>query len=212
MHYSVESLKQNQVYNLLIGLVAPRPIAWVTSLNEDNSVNAAPFSAYNYVSVTPPMVVLGIAPHPTKEDKDTLANIRRNRHFVINVVNQAHLEAMNITATEFEQGTSEIEEANLQLTPSQSVLTPRIASVPAALECELHDILKVERSHIILGRVKTFYIQEEYLDPAGPYIRSESLHAIGRMNGLGSYVKTEDAFIYQPRFATPEEFYAKKKP
>src|SRR5271154_4233559 len=88
MNFTVEQMSAKQVYNLLIGLVAPRPIALVTSLNEQGQLNAAPFSAYNYLCTDPPVVALGVTNRPDDKHvaKDTAHNIRRpapaGGHFV----------------------------------------------------------------------------------------------------------------------------------
>jgi flavin reductase (DIM6/NTAB) family NADH-FMN oxidoreductase RutF len=199
--FDVEKAKPREIYNLLIGLVAPRPIALITSMDENGGLNAAPFSAYNYLSIDPPIVGIGVANRPTDAmvPKDTARNIRRTGEFVVNVVTEDIALQMNICATDFPVGISELEMANLETASSAVVKVPRIASAHAALECVEHTTLEIGRSRIILGRVVSIYIEEEYVDAAGPYVRAEQLHAIGRMNGLGSYVRTRDSFINIPR-------------
>ena len=201
MHFEVNSMKPNQIYNLLIGLVAPRPIALVTSLNETGSLNAAPFSAYNYLCTDPPIVALGVMNRPGGEfvPKDTARNIRRTHEFVVNVVTEDLAKAMNVCATDFPADVCEIEMAGLETAPSQLVKAPRIKQAHAALECEEFTTMEIGNSRIILGKVVAMYVEDQFLDPEGPYILSEDLHAIGRMNGLGGYVKTRDAWFKMPR-------------
>jgi flavin reductase (DIM6/NTAB) family NADH-FMN oxidoreductase RutF len=203
MIFEMEKTPHRQVYNLLIGLVAPRPIAWVTSMDEDGRLNAAPFSAYNYLCTDPPIVALGVTNKPGRErlPKDTARNIRRTGEFVINVVTEDLLEKMNICATDFPAGTNELEMAGLTTAPSSMVKVPRIAQAHAALECREHSTTEIGRSRIILGRVVAMYVEDQFVDPAGPYIKAEELHAIGRMNGLGSYVHTRDSFLTVPRIS-----------
>lgn len=211
MKFDLEQARPRDIYNLLIGLVAPRPIALITTMEENGSMNAAPFSAYNYLCTDPPIVGIGVANRSADAivHKDTARNIRRSGEFVINVVTEDIAEQMNICATDFPAGISEIEMANLQVTPSAVVKVPRIASAHAALECREHTTLEIGRSRIILGRVVSIYVEDQFVDPAGPYVRSEQLHAIGRMNGLGSYVRTRDSFINIPRI--PYEEWKKKQ-
>lgn len=206
MIFEVEKLEQRQVYNLLIGLVAPRPIALVTSMNEDGRLNAAPFSAYNYLCVDPPVVGLGVTDKPGERfvPKDTARNIRRGGEFVVNVVTEDLAQAMNICATDFPAEVDELEMAGLETTPSTVVKVPRIKRAHAALECVEHATIEIGRSRVILGRVVAMFVEDEFIDPAGPYIKAEELHAIGRMNGLGSYVKTRDAFLTMPRIPYAE--------
>jgi flavin reductase (DIM6/NTAB) family NADH-FMN oxidoreductase RutF len=206
MHVEVAAMKPNQIYNLLIGLVAPRPIALVTSMDESGMVNAAPFSAYNYLCTDPPVVGLGVMNRPGGEfvPKDTARNIRRTRQFVVNVVTEDLAAAMNICATDFPAEVSEIEMAKLETEPSQLVKVPRIKQAHAALECEEFTSMEIGNSRIILGKVLAMYIEDQFVDPAGPYILAEELHAVGRMNGLGAYVKTRDAFFTMPRIPYSE--------
>jgi len=207
MDFRVDGTDKHDVYNLLIGLVAPRPIALVTSRNEDGGVNAAPYSSYNYMAIDPPMVGLGIAERddPSKgaendrKAKDTGRNIRRAGEFVVNVVTEDLLEAMNVTGIDFPAEVSEVSEAGLHLAKSSVVSVPRLAEAHAALECVEHQTILVGKSRIVLGRVVAFYIEDRFVDPEGPYVKSEELHAVGRMNGQGAYVRTRDAFVHVPR-------------
>jgi flavin reductase (DIM6/NTAB) family NADH-FMN oxidoreductase RutF len=91
--------------------------------------------------------------------------------------------------------------AGLTTVASKHVKVPRIAECHAALECLEHSTIEIGRSRIILGRVVGFHVEDRFVDPAGPYIKADELHAIGRMNGLGNYVRTRDAFVTQPRIS-----------
>jgi flavin reductase (DIM6/NTAB) family NADH-FMN oxidoreductase RutF len=201
LNFKIEDLSARENYNLMIGLIAPRPIALVTSKNEDGTLNAAPFSAYNYLCTDPPIVGLGVMDRPGGDfvPKDTARNIRRTGEFVINVVTEDLLQQMNICATDFPADVSEIDMAGLTTTPSLHISVPRIAEAHAALECVEFTTMEIGRSRIILGKIVAIYIEDKFVDPAGPYVLAEDLHAIGRMNGLGSYVKTRDAFVTVPR-------------
>ncbi len=206
MKFDVEQVSPRQVYNLLIGLVAPRPIALVTSMNEHGHLNAAPFSAYNYLCTDPPIVGLGVTNRPNNDfvPKDTARNIRCTGEFVVNVVTEDIAQEMNICATDFPPEVDELQMAHLTTVPSSVVKVPRIAQAHAALECREFTTMEIGRSRIILGRVVSFYIEDQFVDPAGPYIRADELHAVGRMNGLGGYVRTRDAFLNIPRIPYEE--------
>jgi flavin reductase (DIM6/NTAB) family NADH-FMN oxidoreductase RutF len=204
--FDVSKTKAHDVYNLLIGLVAPRPIALVTSMNENGQLNAAPFSAYNYLCTDPPVVGLGVTDRPGGGfvPKDTARNIRRGGEFVVNVVTEDLMQAMNICATDFPADVDELEMAGLETAESSVVKVPRIRQAHAALECVEHSTIEIGRSRIVLGRVVAMYVEDQFVDMAGPYIKSEELHAIGRMNGQGAYVKTEGAFVAMPRIPYAE--------
>jgi flavin reductase (DIM6/NTAB) family NADH-FMN oxidoreductase RutF len=202
----MEKASHGEAYKLLIGLVAPRPIALITSMDEQGRLNAAPFSAYNYLSTDPPLVAVGVADRSGGDfvPKDTARNIRRTGEFVVNVVTEDLAERMNVCAIDFPEGTSELEVAGLSTAPSTTVSVPRIAEAHAALECREHTTLQIGRSNIILGRVVAIYVEDRFVDPAGPYIDAEALHAVGRMNGLGKYVRTRDAFFTMSRIKLDE--------
>ena len=206
MHFDFGQEGGHLPYNLLIGLVAPRPIALITTLDLEGRPNAAPFSAYNYVGTDPAIVAIGVGnrPGPGVVGKDTAQNIRNTREFVINVVNEPLAEAMNVCAIDFPKGVNELEQAGLHTAPSQFVKVPRIAEAPAALECRELTTLEIGNSRVILGQVLGVYVEDRFIDPAGPYIRSEELHAIVRMNGRGAYVKTRAAFFQMPRIPLAE--------
>jgi len=203
MNFDLENGPAGQAYKLLVGLVAPRPIALITSMDEQGRLNAAPFSAYNYLCTDPPIVGVGITNRPDAKfvPKDTARNIRRTGEFVINVVTEDIAEKMSLCATDFPAEMSEVDLAGFTTVPSQAVKPPRLAEAHAALECREHSTIEIGRSRIILGRVVAIYVEDRFVDPAGPYIHADELHAIGRMNGLGNYVRTRDAFFTVPRIS-----------
>jgi flavin reductase (DIM6/NTAB) family NADH-FMN oxidoreductase RutF len=203
MNFDLEKGPASDTYKLLVGLVAPRPIALITSMDEHGQLNAAPFSAYNYLCTDPPIIGVGVTNRPDQKfvPKDTARNIRRTGEFVVNVVTEDIAEKMNICATDFPPEMSEVELAGFTTTPSQRVKPPRLAEAHAALECREYNTMEIGHSRIILGLVVAIYVEDHFVDPAGPYIKADELHAIGRMNGLGNYVRTRDAFLTIPRIS-----------
>src|SRR5271156_734942 len=107
MQLNLSELSPGKRYSVLSSLVLPRPIAWVTTLNEDGGVNAAPFSYFQLMGENPPLVVLGIGRRSGGGTKDSFRNIRRSREFVINIVTEENAESMNLCATDFPTDTSE---------------------------------------------------------------------------------------------------------
>jgi len=206
MNFDLEKDPAHIAYKLLVGLVAPRPIALITSLDEDGRLNAAPFSAYNYLCTDPPIIGVGVTNKPGQPfvPKDTARNIRRTGEFVVNVVTDDIAEKMNICAIDFPHDMSEVDLAGFTTAPSRVVKPPRLAEAHAALECREYTTLEIGHSRIILGRVVSVYVEDRYLDPAGPYVQAGELHAIGRMNGMGNYVRTRDAFMTIPRISYEE--------
>ncbi|MES1976686.1 MAG: flavin reductase family protein [Pseudomonadota bacterium] len=120
-------------YRMVIGCVVPRPIAWVTTVDGRGCVNAAPFSSYNYVATTPPMLAINIASREGSE-KDTARNIRETGEFVVNVATEASMEAMHACGENYAPGISEAEALGIALLPSRLVKPPRIAVSPVQME------------------------------------------------------------------------------
>jgi flavin reductase (DIM6/NTAB) family NADH-FMN oxidoreductase RutF len=132
------------VYRLLIGLVIPRPIAWVTTRDKQGRANAAPFSFFNVMAEDPPLVVLGLeARRNVDAHKDTTTNILENEAFIVHVVDRAHAEAMNCTAVDVPPEVDELAECGIPTLPGFKVDVPRIASAPALLECRLTSLASV---------------------------------------------------------------------
>ena len=206
MNIDLANAEKRQIYSLLCGLIAPRPVAWITSMNAAGHLEAAPFSAFNYVGMDPPIVAVGIAnePGPGAIAKQTAQNIRNTGEFVVNVVSEAVAETMNFTAIDFPPEIKDLEIGALKTEPSLIVKVPRIAASPASLECRELMTMEIGRNRIILGQVVAVHVKDEFIDQTGHYIRAEELHAIGRMNGLGAYVKTRDAFFSIPRVTYAE--------
>src|SRR5690349_17088059 len=130
-HFTLAELHRRQRYKLIAGAIVPRPIALVTTLHPDGKCNAAPFSAFNYVSEDPPLVVLGLQVHDddgerSGEIKDTTRNILRTSEFVVNLLDESMLADMVGCATDFPPGISETDALGLRLVPSVDVSPPRI--------------------------------------------------------------------------------------
>ncbi len=194
MNFDLKNLSPREGYKLLTGVIVPRPIALVTSQNEDGLVNAAPFSFFNIVGSNPPIVALGIGDKSEDEAKDSAKNIRKSGEFVVNLVARAMTDAMNICAVDFPSGISEVEAAKLQTAPSQIVGVPRLALSPAALECRAHTTLQIGENRVILGEVVALFIADEFVDNSKHHVDSARLDLIGRMGGAGAYTDTSGTF------------------
>jgi flavin reductase (DIM6/NTAB) family NADH-FMN oxidoreductase RutF len=180
----------------LVSTVTPRPIAWISSLNQDGQLNAAPFSFFNVFAGDPPVVGIGIGSHEPGRAKDTRRNIRKTKEFVVNLVSEDMAEAMNITAIDFEPQVNETIEAELETIPSVHVKPPRIAASPVSMECELMQIVELGPDNgLVLGRVLAMHVRDDLvIDPAKHYIDTPRLKLIGRMHGTGWYARTSDLF------------------
>jgi flavin reductase (DIM6/NTAB) family NADH-FMN oxidoreductase RutF len=191
--FDFTAIDAKQRYKLLGAAVTPRPIAWVSTLGEHGELNAAPFSFFNALGEDPPVLGFSILHRSDTDRKDTGENVRREREFVVNLVGEANLEAMNVTAIDFPRGRSEFVEAGLTPAPSTRIRTPRIAQSPVSFECKLFDIVPLGPSRsLVLGEVLAMHIVDEaVIDAQNAYIDARKLRLIGR-GEPHTYVRTGD--------------------
>ncbi|WP_168583682.1 flavin reductase family protein [Gephyromycinifex aptenodytis] len=152
-----------QPYRLLTGLVVPRPIAWVSTVDAAGIGNLAPHSFFTVASADPPIVQF-----TSVGRKNTLRNIEATGEFVINIVSRELMEQMNATAASVDAAVDEFDLAGVEREPAQQVRPPRVAASPAALECVLHDVVPVGNSFVVLGRVLLAAVDEAVLDGDRP--------------------------------------------
>lgn len=194
MFFDFSQLQTRDAYKLLASTVVPRPIALVTSLDENGVVNAAPFSFFNVVGSEPAMIVLSITDRAPGVGKDSARNIRQRGEFVVNLVSFPMANAMNICATDFPPGVSEVEAAQLELALAQIVKVPRLAASPVNLECREHTTLNIGNNRIILGEVLGIWIEDQFVNSEKYYVDSTALNLVGRMGGAGGYTRTQQPF------------------
>jgi flavin reductase (DIM6/NTAB) family NADH-FMN oxidoreductase RutF len=178
-------------YKLLTNLIVPRPIAWVTSVNKDGLVNLAPFSFFNAIGSDPLFVVIGIGHRDDGSPKDTTANIQSTGDFVVNMITEDLLEAMNISAADFPPDQSELVAAGLQSAPSVHVKTPRLAESQASLECKLFRAETLGSSTLIIGQVVMFHVADPLV---GERLHINNFAPIGRLGSPSMYCRTTDRF------------------
>src|ERR687897_2406126 len=127
MDLKLAEVSPHERYKLLIGLVIPRPIAWISTRSANGVANCAPFSFFNVFSEDPPVCVIGINQRSDGELKHSLKNIRRTGEFVVNLVDEATANAMHISSHEFAEEESEFQKTGLTEAPAAMVQHPRIA-------------------------------------------------------------------------------------
>jgi flavin reductase (DIM6/NTAB) family NADH-FMN oxidoreductase RutF len=177
-----EGLDTAAAYRLIIGCVVPRPIAWVTTVDASGRVNAAPFSSYNYVATSPPMVAINIAQREG-EAKDTARNIRASGEFVVNVATEATMELMHACGANYSPDESETDALGIALLPSRRVKPPRIALTPVQMECRLDQAVVLGRgvNTLYIGEVVAFHLSPEIYD--GQRVDSLKLRPLARVGG-----------------------------
>ena len=188
------------MYKLMVGIIVPRPIALVSTVDEDGIANLAPFSFFAGVGAAPPTVLFCPALRPEGTDKpgqrkDTLRNVEQTREFVINTVSESIAAQANLSAAEVAPEVDEFELSGLTPVASEAVKPPRVAESPAQMECRVTQIIytgdKPASGVVVLGEVLRFHVREDLvddfrIDPAG-------LDAVGRMAG-NTWVRTRDRF------------------
>ncbi len=204
MDWRTDALADRDLSRLLLNTVMPRPIALVTTLDPEGTVNAAPFSYFNVMSAHPPVVAIGIDANPNAPDgmKDTTRNIVNGSDFVINLVDEALVPKMNLCAADFPPGVDETIAAGLALLASVQVAPPRVAGSPVQFECRLHTLVPIAPvRYVILGRIVHIHARDDIVGERMQF-HPDKLNLVGRMHGDGWYTRTAE------RFQNPRISYA----
>jgi len=189
-------MDSRDAYRLLIGSVVPRPIAWVSTVSASGVRNLAPFSFFNAVTSSPPMVVVSVG-HRDGIPKDTARNVQEVPELVLNIVSEGVAEAMNATSEELPFDADELALAGLTAVPSTIVRPERVAEAPIQIECRVEQLIPIGRGTqgniLILAEVLAYHINDEVFDAERKRIRPDKLKAVGRLAGDG-YCRTRDQF------------------
>jgi flavin reductase (DIM6/NTAB) family NADH-FMN oxidoreductase RutF len=194
------ALDTESAYRLLTSCVVPRPIAWISTIGADGRTNAAPFSSYNYVAHSPPMLAVNIGSRKGAL-KDTARNIRDTGEFVVNVATVELLELMHCCSADYSSDVSEPEVLGIALTPGARVRAPRITASPIQMECRLEQVITLGRglNTLYIGEVLTFHVASDVYD--GRQVDSVKLRPIARLGGA-YYAALGEIFV-RPRLQTP---------
>lgn len=182
MQIDPSMLDAEQAYRLLSGMVVPRPIAWVTSLSGSGVVNLAPFSAFTFVSLKPPMLAISIG-HKAGVYKDTAQNILNNEEFVIHIADSTLMTAVHESAEEYPPEVSEVEQLGLETLPSECIKVPRLTVAPIAMECGFRHCIEFgeARTRLVVGEVLRFHVRDGLMQ--NDKIETEALDPIARIAG-----------------------------
>jgi flavin reductase (DIM6/NTAB) family NADH-FMN oxidoreductase RutF len=196
MIIDVSSSEVVRVYQALVDVVTPRPIAWVTTLDAQGRVNLAPFSFFNAFGANPPVVVFSPTLRRDGSRKDTLLNLEVLPEFVLNAAVENLAEPMNATSKELPPDQSEVDYAGLTLQPSTKVRPPRVAESPVHLECKVRQIMYVGSgpiaANLVIGEVLLMHIDDSVLDESGR-VDPRKLRTIARLGG-SYYCRSTDLF------------------
>jgi flavin reductase (DIM6/NTAB) family NADH-FMN oxidoreductase RutF len=182
MELKLAGLSAHERYKLLIGLVIPRPIAWVSTWSENGVANCAPFSFFNVISEEPPLCILSFNNRSDGAMKHTLKNIRRTGEFVVNLADETTANAMHASAAEIPEGESEFARAGLTPEPARTVRHPRIAEAAASLECRVERRIEFgPEREMVVGEILLVHARDGIIDPASKRISEERYRPVGRL-------------------------------
>jgi len=167
MQFDTATSDASILYKLLTGLIIPRPIGWISTIDAQGVNNLAPFSYFNMVSHDPPCVMFSTAREKDK-NKDTLANVLSNGQFVVNMVTLEVVEQMNATSAAVSSEVDEFEMTGLTPLPSKFVQPKRVKESLIHLECEMvhHHFLNNEKGSgacVVIGKIITLDIDDSLL-------------------------------------------------
>jgi flavin reductase (DIM6/NTAB) family NADH-FMN oxidoreductase RutF len=177
------ALEPRDAYRLLISVVVPRPIAWVSSVGADGTRNLAPFSFFNVVGNAPLTIMVSISQRAGRP-KDTLRNVQETGEFVVNIVDEALVERMNQTSGEYAYEVDEFARGGLTPAPAAVVKPPRVAEAAVALEARLSQVVPVAATSytMILGHVVRLHLRDGLLRSNG-LVDAERLRPVARLGG-----------------------------
>ena len=197
------NLEVKELHKILLSSVAPRPIAFASTVDSNGNVNLSPFSYFNVFSSNPPILIFS----PSRRVRDnttkhTLENAKQTKEVVINVVNFPIVEQMSKSSIEYEKGVNEFIETGLTQVKSVLVKPPRVLESPISFECNVQDIVSLGESggagQLIIAKVVQIHIDKKFLDKNGD-IDSEKLDLVARMGGDWYTRSTKESMFKIPK-------------
>jgi len=186
MEIDVDDAAVTDIYHLLVGLVTPRPIAWVTTVSDTGVVNLAPFSFFNVFGANPPVLVFSPTLNRKTGKKDTLRNVEAKGEFVVHAATAAQAEQINQSSAALPPDESEVDKLELSTVASTRIAVPRLSDAPFAFECRTRQIIAVGdgpiSGNLIIGDIVYMHVSDEVLDSDG-IPDPVKLDAIGRLGG-----------------------------
>ena len=175
-------------YQYLIGAVAPRPIAFASTVSAAGVVNLSPFSFFNVFSANPPILVFSPSNRARdNSEKDTLLNVREVPEVVINICDYPLVEQLSLASAEYPGHVNEFAKAGLTEAPAELVRPPRVAECPAAFECAVEQVIALGdapgHGNLVVCRVLRGHFREDILLAGKPGIDPRKFEAVSRLGG-----------------------------
>lgn len=198
MKFDLTREHASRAYPLLSGLVSPRPIALITTVNEEGKVNAAPFSFFSPIGTSPVMLVFAPGNKTDGLPKDTYKNLRKTGECVVHIIDEPMAEAMNLCATALPQEISEVEQFGLNTLPGDTVSVPRLAEAPVAMECEYFSTMECGKNNrAVFVTIRALHVKDELIDPATLRVVADLWNPVGAKCSPQYYCRTSDTFILE---------------
>ena len=190
-----------QWHPFLVGAVAPRPVAFASTIDTAGCVNLSPYSFFNAFSSNPPILVFSPANRVRdSSQKHTLENVREVAEVVLNICDYALVEQMSLASTEYAKGVNEFRKAGLTELPSELVRPPRVAEAPAAFECVVEQIIELGQNNgagnLVVCRVVRAHFRADILLPGATGIDPFKLDAVARLGG-DWYCRASGASLFE---------------
>ena len=198
----VENIPTAKLHSYLLSAVAPRPIAFASTIDANGNPNLSPFSFFNVFSANPPILIFS----PARRGRDnttkhTFENVKEVKEVVVNVVNYAIAQQMSLSSTEYAKGVNEFEKAGFTMLPSEVIKPFRVAESPIQFECKVNEIVELGKEggagNLIICEVLKMHIDKLVLDAEG-FINQEKLDLIARAGG-SYYSRAKDGFFEIPK-------------
>lgn len=198
-----QDLPQPLLHSYLLSAVAPRPIAFASTIDQSGKVNLSPFSFFNVFSSNPPILIFSPANRGTDNStKHTLENVLEVPEVVINIVNHPIVEQMSLSSTNYKKGVNEFKKAGLTELTSDLVQPPRVAESPVALECTVDNVISLGdhggAGNLVISRVVKMHIDKAYLRD-DQKIDTQKMDLVARMGGAWYTRASGDALFQIPK-------------
>ena len=193
-----KSLKIPELHGLLLGSIAPRPIAFASTIDKEGNVNLSPYSFFNVFGSNPPTLIFS----PARRGRDNTVkhsyeNVKEVAEVVINIANYPMVEQMSLSSTEYAKGVNEFVKAGFTEAKSEKVKPPRVAEAPVAFECIVKEVVETGQEggagNLVICEVVHLHVNEAILDEAGK-IDPFKLDPIGRLGG-NWYTRSKQALF-----------------
>ena len=198
-----KSISTKEMHKILLAAVAPRPIAFASTIDSMGNVNLSPFSFFNVFSANPPILIFSPA-RRTRDNttKHTLENVKEIKEVVINTVNFPMVEQMSLSSTEYDKGVNEFKKSGLLSIPSIRIKPPRVAESPVSFECIVDNIVELGKQggagNLIISRVVYIHINDKYLGDNGE-MDTEKLDLVARLGGNWYTRVTKESLFEIPK-------------